>query len=118
MYERLRTSPSLPLVNTNTCYQSGSPWNIIKAKYAEITGNDYGHSTLPNRYERLKANFITVREEDNIIIIYAKREIETEDESTKWARIAERVVEKNGGGYDVCAFPFLFLLGHRSQSVM
>lgn len=76
-------------------------WNKVKQRYSEITGEDYGKSTLPNRYERLKTNFITIRDEDNVILMEAKKEIEDEFDNTKWDLISQRLVEKSGGGYDV-----------------
>lgn len=81
--------------------QNNVAWKTVKQRYCEITGEDYGKSTLPNRYERLMTNFIIIRDEDNVPLLEAKKEIEDEFDEQKWDLIAQRLVDRSGGAYDV-----------------
>jgi hypothetical protein len=58
-------------------------------------------STLPNRYTRLKSNFVIINEEDNARLFEAKQEVEARFEKTKWTEIARLVEDKGGDSYRV-----------------
>ena len=76
-------------------------WGEIKNRYTELSGGAaYGRSTLPNRHRRLVKNFVTIREEDSLLIVAAKLEVDAEMANEKWGRVAQKVVEKGGGSYD------------------
>nr|OQO29813.1 hypothetical protein B0A51_03252 [Rachicladosporium sp. CCFEE 5018] len=75
------------------------PWPEIHAVWKEMTGTEPAASTLPNRFKRLRENFSTINEEDRPFLLDAKEEIEREWQAVKWAKIAERVKEKGGEGY-------------------
>nr|OQO28482.1 hypothetical protein B0A51_03294 [Rachicladosporium sp. CCFEE 5018] len=78
---------------------AGVPWPEIHAAWKEITGTEPAASTLPNRFKRLRENFSTINEEDRPFLLDAKEEIEKEWQAIKWAKIAERMKEKGGEGY-------------------
>lgn len=46
-------------------------------------------------------NFIIIRDEDNVPLLEAKKEIEDEFDDQKWDLIAQRLVDRSGGAYDV-----------------
>ncbi|KAK6439743.1 hypothetical protein LTR95_004045 [Oleoguttula sp. CCFEE 5521] len=75
------------------------PWPEIHAAWKEMTGTEPAASTLPNRFKRLRENFSTINEEDRPFLLDAKEEIETEWQAGKWGKIAKRVKEKGGEGY-------------------
>ena len=78
-------------------------WPEIRKLWREITKHPtLGTSTLPNRYSRLKQNFVVIREDDNGHLITAKREVEKAHTDSKWEKIAKRVVELGGEKYEVC----------------
>lgn len=90
---------------------AGSGWPAIRRAYAALDGSQHGTSTLPNRYERLKANFVLVRDEDNALIVEVKREVEEKFAEEKWGLIAEAVESRGGGGYDVSSLVFALWIG-------
>lgn len=71
-------------------------WGDIKIRYAELDGSTHGSSTIPNRYERLKTAFVSMREEDNLLLFEAKKDIEEDFNNRKWELIAENVKERGG----------------------
>ncbi|KAK6432180.1 hypothetical protein LTR95_011651 [Oleoguttula sp. CCFEE 5521] len=75
------------------------PWPEIHATWKEMTGTEPAASTLPNRFKRLRENFSTINEEDRPFLLDAKEEVEREWQAMKWTKIAERVKEKGGEGY-------------------
>ncbi|EME47105.1 hypothetical protein DOTSEDRAFT_124315 [Dothistroma septosporum NZE10] len=77
----------------------GSEWGPIRKEWKELTGESTATSTLPNRYARLKSNFTVVREEDNALLLSAKREVEESFEAQKWDLVARVVAEKGGDTY-------------------
>ena len=44
--------------------ESGKSWSEIKTEYARFTGKPVGNSTLPNRYIRLKASLVELKDGD------------------------------------------------------
>ncbi|TKA83967.1 hypothetical protein B0A55_00212 [Friedmanniomyces simplex] len=74
---------------------AGKGWPEIRAGWEKLTGDKTGHSTLPNRYARLKSNFVVIKEEDNQHLLKAKIEVEAAFEKEKWGLIAT-AMEKNG----------------------
>lgn len=87
-----------------TLEQAGSSWNEITPLWEKLTKNKSpGKSTLPNRYQRLKDNFVVVREEDNVRIIEAKKQVDAEFEVERWERVAQVVANNGGDTYEVSA---------------
>lgn len=82
-----------------TLRDGGAGWKDIREKWRQITGNTPAHSTLPNRYNRLKSNFTSVRPEDNPLLLLAKRQVEASFEAQKWDLVAQVVREKGGDVY-------------------
>ncbi|KAI5219609.1 hypothetical protein AUEXF2481DRAFT_2229 [Aureobasidium subglaciale EXF-2481] len=83
-----------------TMREAGHDWAECKARYDELTGGDYGKSTVPNRYERLKTAFINMRDEDNLLLFDAKAKLDADYESKKWDLIAAEVHDQGGIFYD------------------
>ncbi|KAK3056908.1 hypothetical protein LTR09_001946 [Extremus antarcticus] len=77
----------------------GDAWPDIRAAWEKMVGDKTAHSTLPNRYSRLKSNFVVIKEEDNAKLIEAKQEIEADFEREMWSKIAERMVAKGADDY-------------------
>ncbi|KAI9878878.1 MAG: hypothetical protein M1830_010234 [Pleopsidium flavum] len=83
----------------------GLGWAEIRAAWTKSTGESPGASTLPNRYNRLKANFIEFSQEDvsSYFMIHgvelkswqeqrllaAKTEVEAKFAVEKWTKIAD-----------------------------
>ncbi|CZT23646.1 uncharacterized protein RCC_09360 [Ramularia collo-cygni] len=82
-----------------TMREAGHEWKAIRARWAEMTGETTATSTLPNRYSRLKSNFTVIKEEDNGLLIAAKRDVEESFENQKWNLISRVVAEKGGETY-------------------
>ncbi|KAF4550097.1 Hypothetical protein D9617_18g032880 [Elsinoe fawcettii] len=79
---------------------AGEEWDAIATKYAEISGITTDcKSTLPNRYSRMKTNFVTMNDEDAIILFQAKIEIDKQMADELWGRVAEKVEELGGMPY-------------------
>ncbi|THZ02978.1 hypothetical protein D6C95_03838 [Aureobasidium pullulans] len=83
-----------------TTRDAGGSWAECKAAYFKATGIQHGNSTLPNRYERLKTAFIDMRDEDNLHLFDAKKDIEEEFNKTKWAMISKAIEDKSGSRID------------------
>ncbi|THZ86390.1 hypothetical protein D6C84_02575 [Aureobasidium pullulans] len=83
-----------------TTRDAGGSWAECKAAYFKATGIQHGNSTLPNRYERLKTAFIDMRDEDNLHLFDAKKNIEEEFNKTKWAMISKAIEDKSGSRVD------------------
>ncbi|KAF2213196.1 hypothetical protein CERZMDRAFT_105900 [Cercospora zeae-maydis SCOH1-5] len=82
--------------------ERGVEWGPIKAEWKRLTGETTAVSTLPNRYTRLKTNFAVLLEEDNAILIQAKREIEDSFQAQKWSLVANVLHSKGGSDYTSC----------------
>jgi len=80
---------------------AGKGWTEIRAEWEKLTGDKTGHSTLPNRYARLKSNFVVIREEDNQILLEAKIDVEAAFEKEKWGLIAAAMEKKGADSYRV-----------------
>ncbi|KAK0276070.1 hypothetical protein LTR91_013645 [Friedmanniomyces endolithicus] len=78
---------------------AGKGWTEIRAEWEKLTGDKTGHSTLPNRYARLKSNFVVIREEDNQILLEAKIDVEAAFEKEKWGLIAAAMEKKGADSY-------------------
>ncbi|KAI5203316.1 hypothetical protein E4T39_04147 [Aureobasidium subglaciale] len=83
-----------------TMREAGHDWAECKARYDELTGGDYGRSTVPNRYERLKTAFINMHDEDNLLLFDAKAKLDADYDSKKWGLIAAEVRDQGGILYD------------------
>ncbi|KAK3669787.1 hypothetical protein LTR78_010360 [Recurvomyces mirabilis] len=80
---------------------AGVDWAEIRTAWVKITKQGkLGPSTLPNRYARLKVNFVVIKEDDNGRLVAAKQAVEKELEGKKWGLIAKRVVKLGGEEYD------------------
>ncbi len=84
---------------------NGKPWAEIRKAWKEMTGEDTGSewlyarsylnsalrlmvaSTLPNRYNRLKANLASFKEEDEPKLLAAKAEVEKANELEFWGKV-------------------------------
>ena len=83
---------------------------MINAEWARLTGHTPGSSTLPNRYNRLKANLSSVDPADNEKLKQAVRTVDAAIEAEhkdaiakKWTRIAQQMQESGGvEEYSVC----------------
>jgi len=77
-------------------------WADIQKEWIRITKHrSPGKSTLPNRFARLKANFVVIKEDDNGRLISAKQAIDKAHEERKWGLIAKKVVELGGEVHEV-----------------
>lgn len=83
-----------------TLLQEGRSWGDINKEWERITGNKPASSTLPNRFNRLKANISTVEDCDidqmKLSVVAVEVAIETEYKEAiakKWARIAKHMRE-------------------------
>ncbi|KAK5700767.1 hypothetical protein LTR97_005284 [Elasticomyces elasticus] len=74
---------------------AGKSWTEIRAEWEKLTGDKTGQSTLPNRYSRLKSNFVVIKEEDLKHLLQAKVEVEAAFEKEKWSLVAD-AMEKMG----------------------
>ncbi|KAK5720514.1 hypothetical protein LTR17_014915 [Elasticomyces elasticus] len=74
---------------------AGKSWTEIRAEWEKLTGDKTGQSTLPNRYSRLKSNFVAIKEEDLKHLLQAKVEVEAAFEKEKWSLVAD-AMEKMG----------------------
>lgn len=77
-------------------------WGPIRAEWQRLTGEVTAQSTLPNRYTRLKTNFAVLNEEDNAILVRAKREVEDAFQAQKWSLVARLLVQKGGSDHVSC----------------
>ncbi|KAI5368264.1 hypothetical protein Slin15195_G033970 [Septoria linicola] len=77
-------------------------WAPIKVEWKRLTGEGTAQSTLPNRYTRLKMNFAMLNEEDNAILLQAKREIEDSFQAQKWSLVATKLLANGGSDYTSC----------------
>ncbi|KAF2219586.1 hypothetical protein BDZ85DRAFT_268682 [Elsinoe ampelina] len=76
---------------------AGEDWDTITARYGEISGlHTDCKSTLPNRYNRMKTNFVTINDEDAIVLFQAKIEVDKQMADELWGRVAEKVEEMGG----------------------
>ncbi|KAG8629937.1 hypothetical protein KVT40_001556 [Elsinoe batatas] len=81
---------------------AGEDWDTITARYGEISGlHTDCKSTLPNRYNRMKTNFVTINDEDAIVLFQAKIEVDKQMADELWERVAEKVEEMGGMPYTV-----------------
>ncbi|KAI9841978.1 MAG: hypothetical protein M1837_007544 [Sclerophora amabilis] len=76
--------------------QEGKNWGEIRLAWKDITGEDVGNSTLPNRFERLRANFSKVTPADEPIFLKVKQMVDAKYDLEKWARIAEILESEYG----------------------
>lgn len=98
--------------------QQGEPWSEVRRQVANLTGVEYGASTLPNRLERLKACFTSVRDQDvsvhdtdlpkllardvahntaqEAIFLTVKDQVEKDFEKGKWGVIAQTLRDEHG----------------------
>lgn len=74
-------------------------WEQVNNRWGELSGHDPKKSTLPNRANRLQAIFTTVRGEDIVHFIAAKREVEIAWNSQRWIMIADTLQKKVGFRY-------------------
>ncbi|KAK7518141.1 uncharacterized protein IWZ02DRAFT_491926 [Phyllosticta citriasiana] len=73
---------------------SGYGWKDIGKMWTEATGEVTAKSTLPNRYARIKANIMTMPEDEQRKLAEAIVWVEEDFEKTKWERISQRMQEQ------------------------
>ncbi|KAK8152259.1 hypothetical protein BC567DRAFT_253061 [Phyllosticta citribraziliensis] len=73
---------------------SGYGWKDIGKMWTEATGEVTAKSTLPNRYARIKANIMTLPEDEQRKLVEAIAWVEEDYEKTKWERISQRMQEQ------------------------
>ncbi|KAJ9200594.1 hypothetical protein DTO164E3_1352 [Paecilomyces variotii] len=78
-------------------------WSEIREAWFGLTGVQVGGSTLPIRYARLKANFITFTPDDCAKLFEAKKEVDDKLEQERWRMIAEGLETKTGKKFPVGA---------------
>ncbi|KAL3471827.1 hypothetical protein BJX99DRAFT_236649 [Aspergillus californicus] len=74
-------------------------WTEITKVFFAKTGIQVGGSTLRMRYNTMKANFVSISEEDEARLTTLKKEIEDKFETEKWTRIADAIVANGGAKY-------------------
>ncbi|KAL6719799.1 hypothetical protein ACLMJK_001720 [Lecanora helva] len=74
---------------------NGKKWPEIRKEYEEMIGSATGDSTLPNRYERIKANITPLKGGDAIRLLQAKRKAD----GKFWGTVADEVKELGGQEY-------------------
>ena len=67
--------------------------------WKEMTGQDAAPSTLPNRYNRIKANLMVLGPGEHAILLSAVNEIEKVQRSEKWGRVSTLMHSRGGGRY-------------------
>ena len=83
--------------------QNGIEWDKVTQEYLRLSKLDGVpcKSTLPNRYQRIKNNFAVVRQEDELLIIEAKKELEKTFEDELWGKVVVLVKRNGGASYNV-----------------
>ncbi|KAL2867180.1 uncharacterized protein BJX67DRAFT_106955 [Aspergillus lucknowensis] len=81
----------------------GRSWAEVTKTFVSITGIKVGGSTLRMRYNTMKANFVTLTEEDAARLIRLKKDIEDKFEAEKWARLSEAISQDGGEKYPAAA---------------
>ncbi|KAI9882416.1 MAG: hypothetical protein M1823_005836 [Watsoniomyces obsoletus] len=81
--------------------QEGKSWTEIRDAVNAATGTEYGLKSLPIRYDRIKAIFYAVKNEDERVFLSVKNEVERQFEIEKWAKIAALMKEQHGLNYSV-----------------
>ncbi|KAI9718612.1 MAG: hypothetical protein M1812_004063 [Candelaria pacifica] len=82
---------------------SGKSWAEIRKAWKAKTGEDTGNSTLPNRYNRLKTNMATFKEEDEPKLLAAKAEIEKANELEFWGKVGVAMEAAGADKYPIKA---------------
>ncbi|GAB7359082.1 hypothetical protein MBLNU230_g5154t1 [Neophaeotheca triangularis] len=77
----------------------GMGWEPIRKRWYQLTGEKTGQSTLPNRWSRIKANFIQISDDDSARMIKAKQDIEAAFEVNKWDLISKHMTTLQGNLY-------------------
>ena len=74
-----------------------------KHKYSNLIFSPFfaHHRSLPNRYNRLRSAFDTLKAGETDILMAAKQEVEAKFESEKWNAIAESMVKMGADRYPV-----------------
>ncbi|KAI9819343.1 MAG: hypothetical protein M1832_004048 [Thelocarpon impressellum] len=78
--------------------QAGTAWSAVREQWAAITGEAVASSTLPNRIERLRANFTRLRAQDEGKLVAAVKDVEARFEFEKWGRVADVLEAEHGLG--------------------
>ncbi|KAI9762031.1 MAG: hypothetical protein M4579_000667 [Chaenotheca gracillima] len=76
--------------------QAGVPWSEVRATWEEMTGEKVGNSTLPNRYDRLRVNFLKMKEVDEIAFLKSLTEVDNKFANEKWTMVSEKMVSEHG----------------------
>ncbi|KAI9696772.1 MAG: hypothetical protein M1836_005134 [Candelina mexicana] len=82
---------------------NGKSWAEIRKAWKEMTGEDTGNSTLPNRYNRLKANLASFKEEDEPKLLTAKAEVEKANELEFWGKVGVAMEAAGADKYPIKA---------------
>ncbi|KIW00554.1 uncharacterized protein PV09_07909 [Verruconis gallopava] len=84
--------------------EEGKPWSVINAEWEKMTGVKPGGSTLPNRYNRIKAAIACVAEADMEQLKASAAAIDDAIDAEhkdalckKWARVAKHMKEHGVG---------------------
>ncbi|KKK14839.1 hypothetical protein AOCH_004935 [Aspergillus ochraceoroseus] len=79
------------------------PWAEITKAYVDLTAVQVGVSSIQKRYKTMKANFVSLSEEDTTRFLKIKKDIEDRFDLEKWARIAEVLEQESGTKYPAAA---------------
>ncbi|KAF9895044.1 hypothetical protein FE257_004672 [Aspergillus nanangensis] len=77
----------------------GRGWGDITKAWIDTTGINVGGSTLRMRYTTMKANFVSITNEDESRLLKAKKDVEDKFEQDKWHKIAESIKADGGMKY-------------------
>lgn len=79
----------------------GKTWPEVQAVWEAFTGRKVGHSTLSNRYSRLRLHMATFTEDEDALFLRLKNRIEGCFEREKWQMVSD-ALKKEGKVFAVC----------------
>ncbi|KAK5703564.1 hypothetical protein LTS12_028319 [Elasticomyces elasticus] len=77
----------------------GRGWTDICEVIEWITGVKIRTTSLRNRYNKMKSNFVVFEDKDVAVLFQSKKEIEDKFEAEKWQKIADSIEAKTGNKY-------------------
>ena len=79
--------------------EEGNEWSVIRAMWLEETGQEAAPSTLPNRYNRIKANLMVLGQGEHAVLMAAIAEVEKAQKAEKWGRVSAVMASRGAGKY-------------------